>query len=77
VTFDARGNGVYRMASGADWVYPAEGFAGRGFVNDQAVKCLSATTQVHCHTDGYQPTEKDLRDMALLRRRLMSNCPST
>jgi len=76
VTFDASGSGVYRMASGADWVYPAEGFAGRGFVNGQAVKCLSATTQVLCHADGYVATEKDLRDMALLRRRFGVELPA-
>jgi lincosamide nucleotidyltransferase A/C/D/E len=76
VTFDGKGNGVYRMASGEDWVYPAEGFAGRGLVIGQAVKCLSATTQVLCHAEGYLPTEKDRRDMALLQRRFGLELPA-
>ena len=76
VTFDANGNGVYRMATGTDWVYPAEGFAGRGLVNGKAVRCLSATTQVLCHAHGYAPTEKDRRDMALLQRRFGVDLPS-
>jgi lincosamide nucleotidyltransferase A/C/D/E len=53
VSFDGNGNGVYRMASGDEWLYPAEGFASRGLVNGQAVRCLSATTQVLCHAEGY------------------------
>jgi lincosamide nucleotidyltransferase A/C/D/E len=76
VTFDANGNGVYRMANGTDWVYPAEGFGGRGVVNGRAVRCLSPTTQVLCHADGYVPTEKDLHDMALLERRFGVELPS-
>ena len=32
VTFDNSGNRVYRMENGRDWVYPAEGFGGRGVV---------------------------------------------
>src|SRR5690349_20554767 len=59
VTFDPDGNGVYRMANGADWIFPAEGFTGRGLVNGRAVRCLSAKTQVLCHANGYVPTEKD------------------
>ncbi|MGQ0550114.1 MAG: hypothetical protein ACT4PY_10665 [Armatimonadota bacterium] len=28
--FDEHGSGIYRMQNGEDWVYPAEGFAGKG-----------------------------------------------
>lgn len=67
--------GVYRMANGADWLYPAEGFRGRGIVNGQEVSCLSAEVQVLCHADGYVPSEKDLRDMALLEERFGVELP--
>jgi lincosamide nucleotidyltransferase A/C/D/E len=30
VVFDEVGNGVYRMENGQAWIYPAEGFDGRG-----------------------------------------------
>jgi lincosamide nucleotidyltransferase A/C/D/E len=69
VVFDDAGNGVYRMQSGEDWTYPAEGFSGRGVVDGTSVCCLSPATQVLCHANGYVPTEKDLRDMELLQER--------
>ena len=36
VAFDHDGNGVYRMQNDEDWVYPAEGFKGRGLVGGMA-----------------------------------------
>lgn len=58
VVFDGDGNGLYRMENGENWVYPAEGFVGRGVVDGTAVLCLSPTVQVLCHTYGYEPSEK-------------------
>ena len=75
IVFDEDGNGVYRMQNGEDWIYPAEGFSGRGVVNDTSVCCLSPTTQVLCHANGYVPTEKDFRDMELLRERFGVELP--
>ena len=66
VRFDERGNGVYRMRNGEDWIFPAEGFGGRGMVGGVSVRCLSPTAQVLCHAHGYVPVEKDFRDMGLL-----------
>ena len=66
VNFDDNGKGVYRMQSGEDWIYPAEGFSGQGVVREMSVKCLSPTTQVLCHAHGYIPVEKDFCDMELL-----------
>jgi len=67
IVFDEEGNGVYRMANGSDWVFPASGFSGRGVVHGVSVRCLSPEVQVLCHAHGYVPTEKDLRDMELLQ----------
>jgi lincosamide nucleotidyltransferase A/C/D/E len=75
VTFDRDGNGVYRMQSGQDWVYPAEGFSGRGIVGGMAVRCLSPTTQVLCHAHGYVAVEKDYCDMELLAERFGIDLP--
>lgn len=36
VVFDSHGNGLYRMETGEIWVYPAEGFTGRGVVDGRA-----------------------------------------
>jgi lincosamide nucleotidyltransferase A/C/D/E len=75
VTFDADGNGVYRMQNGEDWIFPAEGFSGRGQIQGMSVFCLSPTAQVLCHAQGYVPVEKDLRDMQLLRERFGVELP--
>lgn len=50
VDFDRHGNGVYRMANGQDWNFPAAGFTGRGVVNGLSVRCLTPEIQVLCHT---------------------------
>ncbi len=75
IVFDSDGNGVYRMENGSDWMFPAEGFKGRGVIGDLVVRCLSAETQVLCHAHGYVPTEKDLRDMERLQNRFGIDLP--
>ncbi len=75
VTFDDEGNGVYRMQNGEDWLYPAEGFSGRGLVGGMRVRCLSPATQVLCHAHGYVPVEKDFCDMERLAERFGVELP--
>jgi lincosamide nucleotidyltransferase A/C/D/E len=66
VRFDEDGNGVYRKEDGDDWIYPAEGFTGRGTLLGREVKCLSPDVQMLGHAGGYVPKEKDYQDMGLL-----------
>src|SRR5258708_23744163 len=68
VEFDADGNGVYRLENGADWVYPAQGFTGRGKLGGMEISCLSPEVAVAAHADGYPPQEKDFADMELLEQ---------
>ena len=75
IVFDQQGNGIYRMADGSDWIFPATGFNGRGVVQGENVRCLSAEVQVLCHAHGYVPAEKDLRDMELLQARFGVELP--
>ena len=70
VTFDQTGDGIYRMESGEDWRYPAEGFGGRGRIERREVRCLTADVQMLCHSVGYEPAETDFHDMRLLNARL-------
>jgi hypothetical protein len=63
------------MENGRDWIYPADGFGGRGVIAGTSVRCLSAAAQVLCHAHGYVPTEKDLRDMELLSERFGVELP--
>lgn len=69
------GNGIYQMHDGSDWIFPAAGFSGHGVVQGIGVRCLSPETQVLCHAHGYAPTEKDVRDMELLRARFGVELP--
>jgi lincosamide nucleotidyltransferase A/C/D/E len=75
VAFDGAGNGIYRMENGQDWVYPADGFTGEGSVGGLLVRCLSPKAQVLCHAQGYEPTEKDIRDMGLLEAHFRVELP--
>lgn len=75
VVFDDDGNGVYRMQNGEDWIFPADGFSGRGVVDGVTVCCLSPAVQVLCHAHGYEPTEADFRDMELLGERFGVEVP--
>lgn len=75
VRWDSQGNGIYRMENGQDWVYPADGFSGRGAVDGYAVRCLTPEVQVLCHAHGYTPVEQDLKDMAHLERRFGVELP--
>ncbi len=75
-TFDDRGNGVYRMSNGMDWVFEPEAFTGRGIVSGKPVACLSVMAQVLCHAQGYVPQEKDLHDMELLHQRFAIEIPT-
>ncbi len=49
VAFDDVGDGLYRIENGQDWIYPAEGFSGRGLVDGVEVRCLTPEVQVQCH----------------------------
>lgn len=75
VNFDKEGNGLYLMENGEVWTFPSEGFSGRGLVEEKQVRCLSPETQVLCHAYGYEPTEKDFRDMELLEERFGVSIP--
>jgi lincosamide nucleotidyltransferase A/C/D/E len=66
VRFDDDGDGIYRMADGHDWVFPANGFTGTGHVGRRQVRCLTADVQMLCHSTGYEPGATDVHDMRLL-----------
>ena len=70
IRFAESGDGLYRMESGAEWVFPAAGFEGRGLVDGREVRCLTADVQMLCHAHGYVPSETDFHDMRLLNARL-------
>lgn len=68
VVFDAAGNGEQVGFGGVTYRYPSTEFT-HGRIEGQKVDCLSASLMIQFHL-GYEPTEKDIRDMELLRDRL-------
>jgi lincosamide nucleotidyltransferase A/C/D/E len=68
VRFAANGDGIYRMATGEDWPFPAAGFAGHGRIRQREVRCLTPDVEVLCHVD-YELEEVDYADLAALGRR--------
>jgi len=69
IELDQRGYGFFQVADGRRWPFPPAAFAGKGWVGERQVRCLSADAQVRCHAQGYEPTEDDLRDMERLQER--------
>jgi lincosamide nucleotidyltransferase A/C/D/E len=69
VEIDPRGFAIFSLPDGRHWPFPPSALRGEGRVAGRAVRCLSAEAQVHCHGQGYTPTEKDLQDMERLQAR--------
>jgi len=65
-SFTPTGDGVYRLASGEDWVYPAAGFAGVGRILGREVPCLTPEVMLLCHSTGYTLDEDHRRDAIAL-----------
>jgi lincosamide nucleotidyltransferase A/C/D/E len=68
-SFTANGDGVYEMANGEDWIYPAAGFGGVGRVLGRDVRCLTADVLMVNHTTGYELDEDHERDVRALGKR--------
>lgn len=64
VTSDGAGGGYQLLPDGDRFHFPAP-VAGR--IDGRQVLCVDAETQVPCHL-GYEATEKDKRDMRMLRK---------
>jgi lincosamide nucleotidyltransferase A/C/D/E len=66
IVFLPDGSAVQTTHEGVEYVYPANGFA-TGRIGGREVPCITAALQVAFH-GGYEPQEKDVADMATLRR---------
>jgi lincosamide nucleotidyltransferase A/C/D/E len=75
VTFGADGGGVYVTDDGGTWIYPADGFAGRGEIAGRPVRCLTPEVQVIVHA-GYELGDKDYRELRLLHDRFGVELPA-
>jgi lincosamide nucleotidyltransferase A/C/D/E len=75
VTFDDMGGATQQLQDGTFAPYPAQGFAGSGYVAGVRVACLTAAVQALHHL-GYDPDEKDHHDMRLLADRYGIDLPA-
>jgi lincosamide nucleotidyltransferase A/C/D/E len=69
VVFTEAGDGLYRLATGEDWVYPAAGFAGTGRILGQSIGCLTPETLLVGHTTGYALDAEHERDVLAVAER--------
>lgn len=67
VVFDADGSArqIGAGPAGGDAVYPADGFSGRGAINETAIPCLTPGLLVKHHL-GYRPLAKDWHNVRTL-----------
>jgi lincosamide nucleotidyltransferase A/C/D/E len=68
VRFGDNGDGIQKIGDGAEWTFPARGFAGIGTIGRRSVRCLTADVQVLCHA-GYELQDSDAHDMRALHER--------
>jgi lincosamide nucleotidyltransferase A/C/D/E len=76
VAFDDQGDGIYVMADGSRWVYPAAGFGGSGSIAGQAVPCLTPEVMLVNHSTGYALDADHERDVTALCERFGLPLPS-
>ncbi len=64
VELDAEGNGIYGPRGNGE-MYPAASLTGTGGIGTAVVRCISPEWMVRFH-NGYELTDKDLRDVSAL-----------
>jgi lincosamide nucleotidyltransferase A/C/D/E len=69
VAFTPTGDGLYRMASGEDWVVPAVAFTGAGRILGRDVRCMTPDVAMVHHTTGYALDDAHRRDVVALAER--------
>jgi lincosamide nucleotidyltransferase A/C/D/E len=68
-SFNAEGDGIYRMANGGDWVFPAAGFGGEGRILGTPVPCLTPEVVLVNHATGYALDRAHQQDVRALSER--------
>jgi len=63
------GDGVYRLADGGEWIYPAAGFGGTGRIAGEEVPCFTPEVVLVNHSSGYALDESHRRDVEALAAR--------
>jgi lincosamide nucleotidyltransferase A/C/D/E len=73
IVLDANGNGIYGPVDNGE-MYPADSLTGTGMIAGRNVRCISPEWMVKFHS-GYEPKEKDFKDVAALCERFGIQLP--
>ena len=68
-SFRADGDGVYPMADGGEWIFPAAGFGGSGLILGRRGPCLTPEVVMVNHTTGYALDDEHQRDVQAVGQR--------
>jgi len=69
VRFNDGGEGLYRMESGVDWVYPPGSLTAMGTILDRDVPCQTPEIQLLAQTTGYALDAAHRGDVDALAKR--------
>ena len=75
IVFDASGDGLQELGDGTWGRYVAAGLRGEGEIAGRRVRCITTELQL-LHHRGYEPTDLDRRDIALLTRLARADPPA-
>ena len=62
------------MPDGTWWTFTKDSLSARGAIGGRSVNCVGVSQQVTNHA-GYEPTEKDRADMAVLAKAFSIRVP--
>ncbi len=68
MTIDDQGNGIPAWKEAKDFIFKRKDLVGVGMIAGVAVQCITAESQITCHT-GYELSEKQRNDIELLREK--------
>ena len=73
IVLDSQGNGIYGPIDNGE-MYPADSLTGTGMIAGRNVRCISPEWMVKFHS-GYEPKEKDFKDVAALCEKFAIQLP--
>lgn len=76
IRFDPDGTARLELPDGTWWHFDAESLDGRGVIGGRSVRCMSVAQQIRNHT-GYEPSDSDRHDLAVLAERFGIDVPAS
>ena len=74
IIIDPHGNGIPAWEAPPDFIFSREDLSGQGLIHDFPVACISAESQIICHT-GYELPDNHRRDLVRLQQKYGGSYP--